>query len=75
MDDTKTTPAGAAAVRHALDLLGHGRAAEAEGELAALADAPWESDPEATRLRAQVLDGLGRTCGYPGGKRAGCNRR
>ena len=61
MDDTKTTPAGAAAVRHALDLLGHGRAAEADGELAALADAPWESDPEATRLRAQVLDGLGRT--------------
>lgn len=50
-----------AAVRHALDLLGHGRAAEAERELAALAAAPWASDPEAVRLRAQVLDGLGRT--------------
>ena len=60
MNETET-PGLRAAVRHALDLLGHGRAAEAEGELAALADAPWESDPEATRLRAQVLDGLGRT--------------
>lgn len=50
-----------AAVRHALDLLGSGRTAEAERELAALAGAPWGNAPEAARLRAQVLDSLGRT--------------
>lgn len=54
-------PETRAAVRHALDLLGQGRAAEAERELAILADAPWETDPEAVRLRAHVLDSLGRT--------------
>lgn len=60
MNETET-PEPRAAVRHALDLLGHGRAAEAERELAALAGAPWARDPEAARLRAQVLDSLGRT--------------
>lgn len=60
MNETET-PGLRAAVRHALGLLGSGRTAEAERELAALAGAPWARDPEAARLRAQVLDDLGRT--------------
>ena len=62
MNDVKKESSGerAAAVRHALELLGRGRAAEAERELAALVSAPWGTGPDDIRLRAHVLDGLGR---------------
>lgn len=62
MNGTKTDSpeARAAAVRHALELFGQGRAAEAERELAALAEAPWGTGPDDVRLRVHVLDGLGR---------------
>lgn len=61
MNDTNTAaPDPRAAIRHALDLLGHGRAAEAERELEALAAAPWDEGPEAVRLHVHVLDALGR---------------
>lgn len=62
MNEAKQESSGerAAAVRRALDLFGQGRAAEAERELAALAAAPWGTGPDEVRLRAHVLDGLGR---------------
>lgn len=52
--------ARAQAVRGALDLLRKGRLGEAASQLAALTAGAWEDTPEALRLRALALDGLGR---------------
>ncbi|MCH5276413.1 MAG: tetratricopeptide repeat protein [Desulfovibrionaceae bacterium] len=60
MTGTRTDTSRADAVRRALELLGQGRAAEAERELTALAGAPWGMEPDDVRLRVHVLDGLGR---------------
>ncbi|MBD5538782.1 MAG: hypothetical protein HDQ94_02110, partial [Desulfovibrio sp.] len=52
--------ARAQAVGSALDLLREGRLRQATGELGALTAGTWDDTPEAVRLRALALDGLGR---------------
>lgn len=58
--EAEPSDARAAAVRHALDLLGQGRATDAERALASLTTSPWGSGPGDARQRALALDGLGR---------------
>ncbi|MBD5417308.1 MAG: tetratricopeptide repeat protein [Desulfovibrio sp.] len=56
----QSSEARAQAVRSALDLMREGKLRESADELGALTAGAWDATPEAVRLRALALDGLGR---------------